>query len=157
MLSPSWLAIELPTAVIVVFLLAWWASAGRLLAIRRTPAWHSATDSTQRYTPFAYANPTRRVLRDVLLTRAQAHRLDDVPHTARAAIDPLANAHPSAQLGYTVDVVELVDRFAYRPLVRPLRALARATTRLQSGRLDAYLTYMLLTLVAVLAVAAAMT
>ncbi|HEX5116160.1 MAG TPA: proton-conducting transporter membrane subunit [Pseudonocardiaceae bacterium] len=155
-LSPSWLAIELPTAAIVVFLLAWWTSAGRLLAVRRTPAWHSATDSTQRYTPFAYANPTRRVLRDVLLTRAQAHRLDDIPHHARAHIDPLADEHPSAQLGYTVDVIELVDRYAYRPLVRPLRALAIATTRLQSGRLDTYLTYMLLTLIAVLAVVTAM-
>jgi hypothetical protein len=41
-------------------------------------------------------------------------------------------------------------------LSRPAeRAVARQVTRLQSGRLDAYLTYMLIALVAVLAVVTA--
>lgn len=158
-LSPSWLAIELPTAVIVVVLLAWWASAGRLFAVRRVPAWRSATGGVagaDRYTPFGYANPTRRVLASVLLTRARVRQLEHIPDHARSEIDPQVSEHPTAQLGYTVDVVELVDRFGYRPLVKPLRALATAATRLQSGRLDAYLTYMLIALVALLAVVTAL-
>ncbi|HVV18383.1 MAG TPA: proton-conducting transporter membrane subunit [Pseudonocardiaceae bacterium] len=158
-LSPSWLAIELPTAALVVLLLAWWASARRMFAVRRVPAWRSATGGVtgqDRYTPFGYANPTRRVLASVLLTRARVRQLEHIPDHARSEIDPQVSEHPTAQLGYTVDVVELVDRFGYRPLVKPLRALATAATRLQSGRLDAYLTYMLITLVALLAVVTAL-
>jgi hydrogenase-4 component B len=157
-LSPSWLAIELPTAAIVVVLLAWWASAGRLFAVRRVPAWRSATGGVEgedRYTPFGYANPTRRVLAAILLTRTQAHHLDQLPDHGRTDLDP-ADDHPTAQLGYTVDVVEMIDRFGYRPLIRPVRAMARAATRIQSGRLDAYLTYMLIALIALLAVVTAM-
>lgn len=156
-LSPSWLAIELPAAVLVVVALAGWASAGRLFAVRRVPAWRSATGGVtgeDRYTPFGYANPTRRVLASVLLTRARVAALE--PDRAATDIDPQSHEHPTARLGYTVDVVELVDRFAYRPLVAPLRALAKAATRLQSGRLDAYLTYMLIALVALLAVVMAL-
>ncbi|HEX3785839.1 MAG TPA: proton-conducting transporter membrane subunit [Pseudonocardiaceae bacterium] len=158
-LSPSWLAIELPTAAIVVALLATWISGGRLLAVRRVPAWRSATGGVtgeDRYTPFGYANPTRRVLSNILLTRSHAQQLEQLSTEARTHIDPQAQEHPAARLGYTVDVVEMVDRFAYRPLIKPIRALANAATRLQSGRLDAYLTYMLIALVALLAVVTAM-
>jgi hydrogenase-4 component B len=44
----------------------------------------------------------------------------------------------------------------YRPLVRPFAAATRAARRLQSGRLDAYLGYMLIALIAVLAVVTAL-
>ena len=158
-LSPSWLAIELPSAVIVVVLLAWWASGGRLFRVRRVPAWRSATGGVSgedRYTAFGYANPARRVLASVLLTQSRVQHLEHIPSHARTEIDPQISEHPTARLGYTVDVVELVDRFGYRPLIKPVRALATAATRLQSGRLDAYLTYMLIALLALLAVVTAM-
>ncbi|HEX3780289.1 MAG TPA: proton-conducting transporter membrane subunit [Pseudonocardiaceae bacterium] len=158
-LSPSWLAIELPSAAIVVLLLAVWISGGRLLAVRRVPPWRSATAGVageNGYTPFGYATPTRRVLSSILLTRSRAQTLEGLTAEARTEIDPRAADHPTAVLRYTVDVVELVDRYAYRPLLKPVRALATAATRLQSGRLDAYLLYMLIALVALLAVVAAM-
>jgi hypothetical protein len=56
-----------------------------------------------------------------------------------------------AELGYTSDVMEIVERLIYRPLARPLAAAVRAAKRLQSGRLDAYVAYMLIALVAALA------
>ena len=53
-------------------------------------------------------------------------------------------------------MIEVVGRYLYRPLLRPVLALARAARRLQSGRLDAYLAYMLIALIAVLAVVIAL-
>ena len=45
-----------------------------------------------------------------------------------------------------------MEEYVYRPVRRPFLLLVRAAQRLQSGRLDAYLAYMLIALVAVLAV-----
>ena len=59
-------------------------------------------------------------------------------------------------LGYRSDVIEVVETYLYRPLVRPLMMLVRAAKRLQSGRLDAYLAYMLTTLIALIAIVAAL-
>lgn len=159
-LSPSWLWLVMPlmlTAVVAVLLLG--ASRGRALRVRRVPAWRSASGGVHgddQYTPFGYANPTRRILAAVLLTRTRT-----APLTARTGTapehEPGAGVRPTvtgAVLGYSSDVVEVVEAYVYRPLVRPLRTLVSAAKRLQSGRLDAYLAYMLIVLVAVLALVA---
>ena len=65
-------------------------------------------------------------------------------------------SRPGPRLGYTADVVEVVETYLYRPVLRPVMALVRAAKRLQSGRLDAYLAYMLIALVALLALVAAL-
>ena len=52
-------------------------------------------------------------------------------------------------------MVELVEEYLYRPLARPMLALVRTVKKLQSGRLDAYLAYMLVALIAILAVVTA--
>ncbi|MGH3492175.1 MAG: hypothetical protein ACRDQ1_02920 [Sciscionella sp.] len=59
------------------------------------------------------------------------------------------------RLGYTVDVLEILEHYLYRPATVGLLVLVRLVKRLQSGRLDAYMTYMLIALVAVLAVVTA--
>jgi hydrogenase-4 component B len=59
-------------------------------------------------------------------------------------------------LEFASDVIEVVEEYLYRPVLRPAAALVRATQRLQSGRLDAYLAYMLIALIAVIAVATAL-
>lgn len=59
------------------------------------------------------------------------------------------------RLGYTVDVIEVVEHYLYRPAATALLAVVRLVKRLQSGRLDAYMMYMLIALVAVLAVVTA--
>lgn len=64
-------------------------------------------------------------------------------------------AGPGLGLTYRVDVVDVVERYFYRPLIAAVRWLSRTARRLQNGRLDAYMAYMLLALLAVLAVAIA--
>ena len=62
---------------------------------------------------------------------------------------------PTPHIGYRSDVIEVVEQYLYRPLRRPFLSLVRLAQRLQSGRLDAYLAYMLITLIALLAVVTA--
>jgi hypothetical protein len=118
-----------------------------------------------RYTAFGFANPTRRVLTAVLHTRTEVRRIappgsvtgtgpaGDLPDSS-AATDGADAVAP--HVGYASDVIEVVEQYLYRPLLRPLAAAGRAARRLQSGRLDAYLAYMLIALVAVLAVVTAL-
>jgi hydrogenase-4 component B len=153
-LSPSWLWIVMPALLAVVVALTLLAARGRMLRVRRVPAWRSATagvEGTDQYTAFGYTNPVRRVLAGVLLTRTELHSIEE---TADTGGEP--GAAPVPHLGYTSDVLELVEEFVYRPLARPMLALVRTAKRLQSGRLDAYLAYMLIALIAVLAVVTAL-
>jgi hydrogenase-4 component B len=144
--SPSWLWITMPVLFLIVALLAWALSGRRLIRVRRVPAWRSATagvTGSSRYTAFGFANPTRRVLTAVLHTRT--------------AVRPIAAARPEvAHVGYESDVIEVTEEYLYRPLVRPFAFVTRAARRLQSGRLDAYLAYMLIALIALLAAVTAL-
>jgi hydrogenase-4 component B len=155
-LSPSWLWIALPSMFTLVAVFAIAASGGRLLRVRRVPAWTSAsagTDRTMQYTSFGYANPMRKVLANLLLTRSELRRAE---LRTGGRVGDEASGAAGVHLGYTTDVVEVVERYLYRPLGRVLFAAVRAAKRLQSGRLDAYMGYMLLALLAVLAVVAVM-
>lgn len=150
-LSPSWMAIVLPAlfagAVAVCFVFA-----GRgMFVVRRVPAWRSASGGVEgenQYKPFAFTNPARKVLANVLLTRAELRTVER--RSGGVDDDPRRDA-AGAHLGYTSDVVEAVEAFVYRPLLRPLAATVRAAKRLQNGRLDAYVAYMLIALIGVLA------
>jgi hydrogenase-4 component B len=154
-LSPSWLWVELPLMLALVVLLTLALSGRRLLRVRRVPAWRSATigvEGADSYTPFGYANPTRRVLASVLHTRAGVEELTPRRSAATEGHDDERVPH----LRYASDVVEVVESWLYRPAARLFGALVTAAKRLQSGRLDAYLLYMLIALVAVVAVVTAM-
>jgi len=153
-LSPSWLWIEMPLMLALVVLLTLSLSGRRVVRVRRVPAWRSATigvDGADAYTPFGYANPTRRVLVSVLHTRAGVEEL--TPARERPA-EGYADRVP--HLRYASDVVEVVESWLYRPAARLFAAVVAAAKRLQSGRLDAYLLYMLIALVAVVAVVTAL-
>ncbi len=148
-LSPSWLWIVMPALFALVTLLAWLASGARLLRVRRVPAWRSATAGVSgraSYTAFAFANPARRVLAAILHTRAEVTRLD----ADDGARDHDAGAE-TAHVEYSSDVIEVTEEYFYRPFRRPFALAVRQAQRLQSGRLDAYLAYMLIALIAVLA------
>jgi len=160
-LSPSWLWIAMPALFLIVVLLTLGLSGRRLFRVRRVPAWRSATagvTGSARYTAFGFANPTRRVLATVLHTRTEVRRI--APGGSATAAESAGGADrdgvTAAHVGYTSDVIEPVEQYLYRPLIGPLLALGRAARRLQSGRLDAYLAYMLIALVAVLAVVIAL-
>lgn len=194
-LSPSWLSVEMPLLAITVLIVVTVASRGSFLAVRRVPAWRSATGGVAgdaRYTSFAFANATRHVLANLLMTRSGVSRLDaDVESSTDGEFagpdmpgvdEPDRTDHPevsidgrsgraceASDLGpadglvafegadapgslYSTDVVEVVGAFIYRPLLLPLLRTVAMAKRLQSGRLDAYIGYMLIVLVALIAV-----
>jgi hydrogenase-4 component B len=164
-LSPSWLWVVMPLMGLAVTAFALLVSRSRLTRVRRVPAWRSATagvEGADCYTATGYANPARRVLTTVLHTQAVVRPLapapaDGGPWAAHPGQAPAGTpSPPGARLGYTSDVVEVVEAYVYRPVLRPVMALVRAAKRLQSGRLDAYLAYMLIALVALLALVTAL-
>jgi hydrogenase-4 component B len=153
-LSPSWLWLELPVMLALVVVLALGLSGRRMLRVRRVPAWRSATigvEGASSYTAFGYANPTRRVLASVLHTRTDVEQVTPVGDGA-----PPDGADRAPHLRYVSDVVEVVETWLYRPAARMFGAVVAVTRRLQSGRLDAYLLYMLIALVAVIATVTAL-
>ena len=163
-LSPSWLWVELPVMLLLVGLLSWAMSGRRLLRVRRVPAWRSATigvEGADSYTAFGYANPTRRVLAGVLHTRAELREVmmtedsSDDGSGAPDRADP-GQGKAAAHLRYASDVIEVVETYLYRPALGFFMAIVTAAKRLQSGRLDAYLLYMLIALVTVIAVVTAL-
>lgn len=146
-LSPSWLYIVMPIAFVSVALFALAVSGGRYFKVRRVPAWHSATVGVRgpsSYTAFGFANPLRHVLANILGTRRDAVQLSTVADSTRGR----------GRVQYTVRVVEPVETYLYRPLRAGILAVARLVKRLQSGRLEAYVAYMLFALVVALAVTA---
>jgi hydrogenase-4 component B len=163
-LSPSWLWVIMPALFAAVAAFAWLVSGRRLLRVRRVPPWRSATAGVSgqaSYTAFGFANPTRRVLAAVLHTRAGVTRIQPDPDDAEfpADAEPAApdGVPPAvAHVGFSSDVIEVTEEYLYLPFRRPFLLLVRAAQRLQSGRLDAYLAYMLIALVAVLAVVTAL-
>lgn len=156
-LSPTWLWIMMPVLLLASTVGVWLLSRGGMTRVRRVPAWRSATagvDGADEYTPFGYSHPTRKVLAAMLLTRNELREVET--STGGRGGDEERGA-AGAHLGYTTDVIEAVEHYLYRPLRAPLLALARIAKRLQSGRLDAYLAYMLIALIAVLALVIATT
>ena len=146
-LSPSWLWVVMPLLALAVLVFTRLAGGTRMTRVRRVPAWRSATagvEGADCYTAAGFANPTRRVLATVLHSQSNLRPLSPAPGST------------GPRLGYTSDVVEVVETYLYRPALRPVRAVVRAAKRMQSGRLDAYLAYMLIALVALLALVAAL-
>jgi formate hydrogenlyase subunit 3/multisubunit Na+/H+ antiporter MnhD subunit len=150
-LSPSWLWVAMPTAFFAVFVGALALSRGRFLRVRRVPAWHSATSGVEgpsSYSAFGFANPLRHVLGNVLGTR----RTVDLVMTT----DDDPSSDGLAHLETRTRVIEPVETYLYRPLRSAALRVAQAAKRLESGRLNAYVAYMLLALLAALAITAAL-
>jgi hydrogenase-4 component B len=145
-LSPSWLWIVLPLMAVLIGGFATLFAGRNPFRARRVVPWSSASPGVDRgvgYTSFAYANPVRNVLSNVLLTRSEL---------IEVSAEPSADRADSGLFTYRVDVVDLVERYFYAPLITGLLTVSRLARRLQSGRLDAYMTYMLIAVLAVLAV-----
>jgi hydrogenase-4 component B len=111
---------------------------GRMLAVRRVPAWRSATGGVageNQYTPFGFASPTRKLLANQLLNRSELTVLER--ETAGRVGDPHRDAagphlHQRCRRG------RRGRRGVPVPPTRPCPAGRRPRAkRLQSGRLDA--------------------
>jgi formate hydrogenlyase subunit 3/multisubunit Na+/H+ antiporter MnhD subunit len=149
-LSPSWMFVVMPIGLAAVALAALGLSRGKLLRVRRVPAWRSATagvSGPDSYTPFGYANVLRHILANVLGSRRSA------VVTGHAEPDfSRAGSHVEVK----TSVVEPVETYLYRPARAVWLWLAANAKRLQSGRLDAYVGYMLVALLVLLGIVAAM-
>ena len=146
-LSPSWLWVILAIDIVFVFVGTLILSRGRFLRVRRVPAWHSATSGVEgpsNYTSFGFANPLRHVLANLLGARrtvGSGHGDD-----GDGFIDGGSHVVTHTR------VVEPIETYLYRPLRSSLLQVSRVAKRLQSGRLNAYVAYMLLVLLAALAI-----
>ncbi|HZD66970.1 MAG TPA: hypothetical protein VE152_12800, partial [Acidimicrobiales bacterium] len=150
-LSPSWAFVAMPVGLVVVALAALAASRGRVLAVRRVPAWRSASGGVAgpaRYSAFGYANVARHVLGNVLGNRQEAQVVEDPGGDGREG----SHVH----VEYRAVVVEPVEAYLYRPARAGFLRVSRWARRLQSGRLDAYVAYMLAALIALLIVVVAL-
>ncbi len=139
-LAPTWLAVVLPAYAILTLVVVW----GLLRApARRAPVWVSGSavaPELVQYTPAAYANPVRVVLRGLY------------GFQRRLVAQPPARAAGLPRFLLETRVVPAFEHYLYRPLVRGGLRLSIQARGLQSGRLGAYLLYILVVLLVVLAV-----
>jgi hypothetical protein len=106
---------------------------GRMLRVRRVPAWRSAAigvEGTDSYTAFGYANPAGRVLTSVLNTRAEVRQV--ASEDDRDDGDG-AEARDQPHLEYTSDVIDAVETYLYRPGLWMFGAVVSVAKRLQSA------------------------
>jgi len=89
-----------------------------------------------QYTPDSYANPIRVVLSSL--------------YRFRRTLEPIPGSEPQQQLLET-EITPAFEAYLYRPLAHAGLRLSDLTRRLQSGRLGTYLLYILVVLIAALA------
>jgi hypothetical protein len=106
--------------------------------VRRAPVWitgSAATLAAVQYRPSAYSNPMRVILRGPL------------GYHATTTVEPRADGSTTEQLVLRTRVTLVVDRFLYAPAAALVSWLASWARALQSGRLSAYMLYMLAALI----------
>lgn len=140
-LAPTWLSIVLPAYAVLALVVvrATRGAAVRGRPVRRAPVWvtgSGAAPAAVQYRPSAYSNPMRVILRGPLgfRVRSVAEQID-----GRAA------------LRLDTRVVLAVDRFLYAPSTALALRVSERVRALQSGRLSVYLLYVLVALLAALA------
>jgi hydrogenase-4 component B len=135
-LDPTWLCVVLPCYAVLGGLIGF--GADRRRSVRRAPVWVTGSGaelSAVQYRPSAYSNPMRVILRG--------------PLGYRSSLEPVT-AGDSGQLSLNTRVVLAVDRFLYRPLAALALRITEYVRSSQSGRLSAYLLYMLVALLVAL-------
>jgi hydrogenase-4 component B len=133
-LAPTWLSIVLPAYALIAILIAF--GAGRRRRLRRAPVWVTGSGAelaAVQYRPSAYSNPMRVILRG--------------PLGFRTRLSAVAGANGEETLRLDTRVTYAVDRYLYAPAGALALAIAERVRSLQSGRLSAYLLYMLVALI----------
>ncbi len=138
-LAPTWLAIALPAYALIA------AVGVRLLLrprVRRAPVWVTGSGaelSEVQYRPVAYSNPMRVVLSG--------------PYGFRRELRPKGGERSPLTKSLVLEtrVVLAVEQYLYAPVARVFLGASGRVRKLQSGRLGAYLLYMLIALIVVLA------
>jgi hydrogenase-4 component B len=140
-LAPTWLSIVLPAYALLAILVVL-ATRGRSVrpAVRRAPVWVTGSGAelaAVQYRPSAYSNPMRVILRG--------------PLGYRTRLTESNGRSGSSRLTLNTSVVLAVDRFLYAPATTLALQIATRVRAFQSGRLSAYLLYMLVALIVALA------
>ncbi len=141
-LAPTWLSIVLPGYALLAILIvrATRGRSVRLSPVRRAPVWVTGSGaelSAVQYRPSAYSNPMRVILRGPLGYRTRLSATGEQNEAPRLTLD--------------TRVVFWVSRFLYAPAAALALRIAERVRGLQSGSLSAYLLYMLIALIAALA------
>jgi hydrogenase-4 component B len=137
-LAPTWLSIVLPAYALLAALIVL-VSRGRSVRrapVRRAPVWVTGSGAelaAVQYRPSAYSNPMRVILRG--------------PLGYRSRLSAAGGQGAPAQLTLDTRVVLAVDRFVYAPATALALRMAERVRAFQSGRLSAYLLYMLIALI----------
>jgi hydrogenase-4 component B len=155
-LAPTWLSIVLPLYAVGAVLIV--LAAHRQQRVRRAPVWVTGSGAelaAVQYRPSAYSNPMRVILRGPLgyrrrLVEAGAEGAGLGPAGDDRTGLTSAGDNGTDTLTLETSVVLAVDRFLYKPVTRFALAIADRVRRLQSGRLSAYLLYMLIALIVAL-------
>jgi formate hydrogenlyase subunit 3/multisubunit Na+/H+ antiporter MnhD subunit len=139
-LAPTWLSIVLPAYALLAILVVL-ASRGRSVrpAVRRAPVWVTGSGAelaAVQYRPSAYSNPMRVILRGPLGYRTRLNESNGCGGSSRLTLD--------------TSVVLAVDRFLYAPATTLALRISARVRAFQSGRLSAYLLYMLVALIVAL-------
>jgi hydrogenase-4 component B len=142
-LDPTWLSATLPLYVLLCLVVVRLTRGRgvRSRPLRRAPVWVTGSGAelaAVQYRPSAYSNPMRVILRGPLGYHAEA--------TAEAGED----GSPPGRLLLRARVTLVIDRFVYAPSAALIAWLASGARALQSGRLSAYMLYMLAALIAAL-------
>jgi hydrogenase-4 component B len=136
-LAPTWLCIVLPAYAGIACLIGF--GADRRRRTRREPVWvtgSAAPLAAVQYRPSAYSNPMRVILRG--------------PLGYRSRLLPAGAAGGPARFTLDTRVVLAADRFVYAPAAKAALRIAAGVRFFQSGRLSAYLLYMLVALIVAL-------
>jgi len=137
-LDPTYLSFVLP-AYVLLAVLVMRATRGRSVRrqpVRRAPVWVTGSGAelaAVQYRPSAYSNPMRVILRGPLGYRT------------RLLVTKRRNA--TTELTLDTRVVLAIDRFLYTPATSLALGISKQVRALQSGRLSAYLLYMLVALI----------
>ncbi len=140
-LNPAALAAMAGGAAVAAWVLG--RSLGGRAGTRRVPTWACGVALTPRmeYTASAFAKPLRLIFRQVLRPRREIEADYEVaPYFA-------------CSLRYRSEITPVFDEYLYRPARALLLGGARRLRGLQAGSMQAYLGYMLVTLVALLVLA----
>ncbi|MCL6095221.1 MAG: hypothetical protein M1519_05235 [Actinobacteria bacterium] len=159
-LSPSWLWITMPLLLVVVVLAALLLSGGRYISVRKVRPWRSATlerSESFSYTSFAFANPARHILANILGARKQVSQIDLAPFDEAELGEstvPVWTFYSRTVHEHTV--TDPVVRYLLQPVRKMLLFISKQAKCLQSGKLALYITYMLIALLGLLAVVASL-
>ncbi len=138
--SVSPFAVAILIALFAGMAFMWLRGHGGAREVRRAPSWACGArlDARMQYSSLGFTKPIRLVFKPVLLSESELEVLEEgSPYFAR-------------KLRHRSGMPELIERALYTPLVQGVLWTSERARQLQAGSLHLYLSYLLVTLVALL-------